>query len=66
MDLNAFNLFIKQVREEYKLDEAQIVKLTRRLLADDQEFERTWQLFKDRSLEKGVDLFRPTLLDLIS
>lgn len=66
MDLNAFNLFIKQVREEYKLDESQVLKLSQRLLADDQEFERTWRLFKDRSLVKGVDLFKPTLTDLLS
>lgn len=66
MDLNAFNLFIKLVQEEYKLDEYQVLKLSRRLLADEQEFERTWRIFKDRSVKGGVDGFRPTLNDLLN
>ena len=65
MDMNHFNLFIKLVGDEYKLSEAEILRLSRRLLADDQEFKKVWDLFKDRSLKSGVDPFKILLQDLI-
>lgn len=66
MDMGTFNLFLKLVADEYKLTESQILKLSRRLLADEQEFSRTWTLFKDRIVNNGVDSFRPFLSDLLN
>lgn len=66
MDMGTFNLFIKLIRDEYRLSEAQLTKLTRRLLADDQEFLRLWEIYKNKSLQGGVDKFKTLLQDLLS
>lgn len=68
MDMGSFNLFIKMIVEEYKLSQFQIETLRNRLLADDQEFEMIWALYKCKSklFSKGVDPFKSKLLDLIT
>lgn len=68
MDMGVFNLFIKMIREEYKLTEREIVTLTQRLLADDKEFEKVWKLYKNKSstYAKGVDDFKFLLQDLVN
>lgn len=66
MDFNAFNLFIKMLREEYKLSEYQLQTVSRRLLADDKEFERVWKAYRSKSSLSGVDEFRFLLQDLLN
>ncbi len=68
MDLGQFNLFIKMIREEYKLSDQEIDTLKNRLLADDKEFEKTWILYKNKakSFSKGVDEFKNLLRELVS
>ena len=68
MDMGHFNLFIKMVKEEFKLSESQLTTLTARMLADDKEFERVWKLYKNKStrFSGGVDDFKFLLQDLIS
>lgn len=68
MDLGHLNLFIKMLREEYKLENDQLETLKSRLLADDREFEKVWKQYKNKSLKVrgGVDTFRSTLNDLIN
>ncbi len=63
-----FNLFIKMVKEEFKLSESQLTTLTARMLADDNEFEKVWKLYKNKStrFNGGVDDFKFLLHDLIS
>lgn len=65
MDMGTLNLFIKMIREEYKLSVDELDVLTQRLMADDREFEKIWRLYKNKS-HKGVDKFRPLLLELIN
>ena len=68
MDMGKFNLFLKMVTEEYKLnaDQAEILRL--RLLADDKEFERVWWNYKNKSsnFSGGVDQFKFMLQDLLN
>ncbi len=66
--MGAFNLFIKMVRDEYKLDEADLRTLTDRLLADEQEFNAVWRTYKNKSSKfaGGVDHFKPILQDLLN
>jgi hypothetical protein len=66
MDMGHFNLFIKMIAEEYKLTEDQLATLTHRMLADDQEFERIWRLYKSKHVRSGVDHFKAVLRELIS
>ncbi len=68
MDMGSFSLFIKMVRDEYKLDDAAIRILTDRLLADGQEFESVWHRYKSKAstFAAGVDHFRPILHDLLN
>jgi hypothetical protein len=68
MDMGNFNLFIKMIREEYKLDESQLQTMTYRLLADDKEFEKVWKLYKGKSrrISGGVDEFKFLLQELVS
>lgn len=68
MNLNNFNLFLKMIREEYKLSEAELETLAHRLLADEKEFERVWRLFINKSsrVRDGVDQFKFTLQELIA
>ncbi len=66
--MGSFNLFIKMIREEYKLEEDQLEILRQRLLADDREFERVWRFYKNKSAKfaAGVDQFKSILSDLVS
>lgn len=68
MDTGQVNLFIKMIREEYKLSESELTIITRRMLADDREFERVWKLYKAKSIRVfgGVDEFKSLLQDLLS
>jgi hypothetical protein len=68
MDMGNLNLFIKMIREDYKLNEVELERLRQRLLADEREFEKVWQLYKNKSADfiGGVDKFKSLLLDLIS
>ncbi len=68
MDMGSFNLFIKMVTEEYKLDAPAIRILTDRLLADEQEFESVWRRYKIKAstFSAGVDHFKPILFDLLN
>lgn len=67
MDLGKFNLFIKMIEEEYKLETRELQRLSQRLLADDSEFERVWRLYRTKSVrfKSGVDDFIPVLQELI-
>lgn len=68
MDMGALTLFIKLIRDDYKLSEDQITRLTSRMLADQSEFERVWEIYKRkaRKVTKGVDGFQSVLNDLLS
>lgn len=68
MDMGNFNLFIKMIEDEYKLSESELSVLTRRMLADDKEFERVWKLYKNKSssFKGGVDSFRSLLQELLN
>lgn len=62
------NLFIKMIRDEYKLNESELITITRRMLADEREFERIWKMYKTKSLRVigGVDEFKTVLQDLLT
>lgn len=68
MDTGTLNLFIKMVREDYKLSDEEIQILSHRLLADDREFEKAWRFYKNkgRNSRNGVDSFRPLLQELLN
>lgn len=68
MDIGSFNLFLKLVQDDYKLNEAQLLIIRYRLMADDKEFEQVWRSYKDKSrlTKLGVDPFRPLLHDLLT
>jgi hypothetical protein len=68
MNTGTLNLFIKMVSSDYALDHEQANVLKNRMLADDREFERIWELYKSRArkTKKGVDQFASTLQELIS
>ena len=65
MNFNQINLALKMIKEEYRLTEAQMETLQRRLMADEREFERMWAVFKSRRPGK-VDVFIETLRDLLA
>lgn len=67
MDIGALNLFLKMIEDEYKLGGRELQKISRRLLADDSEFERVWSLYRRKASEtrSGVDAFRPVLTELL-
>lgn len=67
MDIGAFNLFMKMIEEEYKLNYRDLQKISRRLLADDSEFEKVWKLYRNKAsrAKGGVDDFRPVLNELL-
>lgn len=54
------------VIDEYKLSKAEQETLLNRMLADDKEFERVWNTFKNKRTRAGVDSFRSLLNELIS
>ncbi len=68
LNLGDFNLFFKMIREEYGLSEEQILILKHRLLADENEFEKVWKTYKNKSatFSKGVDPFRSLLQELLN
>lgn len=66
MDSGKLNLFIKQIREDYKLSSEELQILAYRLMADDKEFDRVLRLYKSRSVRSGVDSFKPFLTDLVT
>lgn len=59
-------MFMKMVIDEYKLSKAEQETLLNRMLADDKEFERVWNTFKNKRTRAGVDSFRSLLNELIS
>lgn len=63
--MGKFNLFIKLIKEEYRLSDNQIMRLSRRLLSDDSEFEKVWEIYQNKSVNLGVDGFKNLLLDLL-
>ena len=65
MNSGQLNLALKMIQEEYKLSDSQVIVLSRRLMADDREFEKVWNQFKNRRLGK-VDTFRELLRELLS
>lgn len=68
LDMQIFTLFIKLVREDYKLSEKEVTKLSRRMMADEREFSRVWEIYQRRAKrpKDGVDEFKPILSDLLS
>lgn len=65
MNVGQLNLALKMIREEYKLSDAQVQIISRRMMADEREFERMWNLFKNRRVGK-VDTFADFLRDLLN
>jgi hypothetical protein len=67
MDLGRLNLAMKLIGEEYKLTEREMDTFKTRMLADDQEFEKIWALYKNksRSFKGGVDKFKDVLKDIL-
>ena len=64
MNVGQLNLALKMIQEDYKLEDPQMLILSRRLLADDREFERLWKAYKSRRQGKGdsfVELLRELL-----
>jgi hypothetical protein len=68
MNMGDFNLFMKMIEEEYRLGYRELQKISRRLLADDSEFEKVWKLYRNKApiSRTGNDEFRPVLLELIN
>jgi hypothetical protein len=67
MNMGDFNLFMKMIEEEYKLSFHDLQRISRRLLADDSEFEKVWKLYRTKATRSrfGNDDFRPVLHELI-
>ena len=53
------------IQQDYKLTPLQLETLSRRLMADEREFERMWALYNRRRTGKE-DIFLDTLLELLS
>lgn len=65
MNLGQLNLALKMIKEEYKLSDSQVQVLSRRMMADDREFDRMWTLYKNRRNGK-TDTFLELLRDLLN
>lgn len=67
MDMGTFNLFIKMIQDEYRLSAHQLDTLKTRMLADDKEFEKVWNLYKNKHkrFKGGVDDFKILLQELM-
>lgn len=65
MNLGHLNLALKMIQEEYKLTDSQLQIISRRMMADDREFERMWNQFRNRRTGK-VDTFAELLKDLLN
>lgn len=68
MDMGVLQLAMKLIGEEYKLSDREVQVLTRRMLADDYEFERVWVQYKNKSraFRGGVDKFKDLLKELLA
>ena len=68
MDMGVLQLAMKLIGEEYKLSDREVQVLTRRMLADDYEFERVWSQYrnKSRAFRGGVDKFKDLLKELLA
>lgn len=65
MNLGQLNFALKMIQDAYKLSEQQVQVLSRRMMADDKEFDRVWIHFKNRRIG-NVDTFREMLLELLN
>lgn len=65
MNVGQLSLALKMIQEDYKLDDGQVQVLSRRLIADDREFDRLWNEFKSRRQGKS-DTFVELLRELIA
>jgi hypothetical protein len=67
MDMGSLHLFIKMIKLDYNLSDADVETLRNRMLADDREFEKVWKTYKNkaRKTHKGVDQFQSMLNDLL-
>lgn len=67
MDMGRLSLAIKLIQEEYRLTDHEMKIFTHRMLADESEFERVWEIYKNKSLKfrGGVDKFKDILSELI-
>ncbi|MFY7992418.1 MAG: hypothetical protein ACOVP4_03920 [Bacteriovoracaceae bacterium] len=66
MSMPRLELALTMIQNEYKLSPDQILKIKRRLLADDKEFERVWMIYQDKIQRKGVDKFKDLLTELLT
>lgn len=68
MDMQSFALFLKLAREDYRLSEEQVTRLSRRMMSDEREFLRIWELYKStaKKTKSGVDEFKTILSELLS
>lgn len=66
MSLPRIELALTMIRHEYKLSDEQVIKIKRRLLADEREFEKVWKIYQDKVQRKGVDKFKELLSELLS
>lgn len=65
MNLGQLNFALKMIQDAYKLSEPQVQILSRRMMADEKEFDRVWSHFKERRIGNG-DTFRELLVELLS
>ena len=66
MSMPRLELALTMIQNEYKLSPDQMLKIKRRLLADDKEFERVWMIYQDKIQRKGVDKFKDLLAELLT
>lgn len=68
MNSGSLSLALKMIAEDYKLSDAQVLVLSRRMMADDVEFERVWKAYKNkaRAYKGGVDKFKEMLKELLA
>ena len=65
MNSAKLELALIMMRDEYKLKESDLLKLRRRFLADDKEFERVWAIYQNKVQTSGVDKFKDVLSELL-
>ena len=65
MNLGQLNFALKMIQDAYKLSAQQVEILSRRMMADDKEFDRVWAQFKNRRIG-NEDTFREMLVELLS
>jgi hypothetical protein len=66
--MGKFQLAMKLITEDYKLSDREVQVLSRRMLADEYEFERVWSQYKNKSrtFKGGVDKFKDLLKELLT